>query len=52
MKPARAGVRARRGCVRCLKRPSGEARIRLGLLFPSEAELGRGEIASHEQMKP
>jgi hypothetical protein len=51
-KPARAGVRASRGCVRCLKRPSDEARIRLGLLFPPEAGLGRGEIVSLEQTKP
>jgi hypothetical protein len=31
-----------------LRSPSGEARIRLGLLFPPEAGLGRGEIASLE----
>jgi hypothetical protein len=31
-----------------LRRLSGEARIRLGLLFLSEAGLGLGEIASLE----
>jgi hypothetical protein len=35
-----------------LKRPSGEARIRLKLLFPSEAGLGQGEIASLDLIKP
>jgi hypothetical protein len=43
---ARAGLRASRGCAHCLRRPSGEARIRPGLLFPPEAKLGRGEIVS------
>jgi hypothetical protein len=31
-----------------LRGPSGEAWIHLGLLFLSEARLGRGEIASLE----
>jgi hypothetical protein len=35
-----------------LEEALGEARIRLGLLFPPEAGLGRGEIASLEQTKP
>jgi hypothetical protein len=51
-KPARAGPRASRGCARCLRRPSGEAWIRLGLLFLPEAGLERGEIASLEWMEP
>jgi hypothetical protein len=34
------------GCAHCLRRPSGETLIRPGPLFPPEAELGRGEIAS------
>jgi hypothetical protein len=46
MKPAQAGLRASRGCAHCLRRSSGEAWIRPGLLFPPEAGLGRGEIAS------
>jgi hypothetical protein len=47
-KPARAGPRASRRCARCLRRPSGETWIHLGLLFLPEAELGRGEIVSLE----
>jgi hypothetical protein len=39
-KPARAGPRESRGGARCLRRPSGEAWIRLGLLFSPEAGLG------------
>jgi hypothetical protein len=35
-----------------LEEALGEARIRLGLLFPPEAGLGRGETASLEQTKP
>jgi hypothetical protein len=35
-----------------LRGPSGEARIRLGLLFLPEAGLGRGEIVSLEWMEP
>jgi hypothetical protein len=45
-KPARAGPRASRRCARCLRRPSGEAWICLGLLFLHEAGLGWGEIVS------
>jgi hypothetical protein len=50
-KPARAGPRASRRCARCLRRPSGEAWIHLGLLFLPEAGLGRGEIVSLEWME-
>jgi hypothetical protein len=39
-KPARTGPRASRRCVCCLRRPSGEARICLGLSFLLEAGLG------------
>jgi hypothetical protein len=46
MKSARARPRASRGCAYCLRRPSGEARIRSGLLFPPEVGLVRGEIVS------
>jgi hypothetical protein len=35
-----------------LEEALGEARIHLGLLFPPEAGLGRGKIASLEQSKP
>jgi hypothetical protein len=45
-KSARAWLRASRGCALCLRRPSGEAWICLGLLFPPEAGLGWDEIAS------
>jgi hypothetical protein len=48
-KPARAGPRASRRCARCLRRPSGEVWIWLGLLFLLEAGLGRGEIMSLER---
>jgi hypothetical protein len=51
-KPARAGPQASRGCACCLRRPSGEAWIHLGLLFLSEAGLGRGEIVSLEWTEP
>jgi hypothetical protein len=52
VKPVRAGPRASRGCARFLRRPSGEAWIRLGLLFPLEAGLERGEIVSLEWTEP
>jgi hypothetical protein len=48
-KLARVGPRASQRCTRCLRRPSGEARIFLGLLFLPEARLGRGEIVSLER---
>jgi hypothetical protein len=51
-KPARAGPWTSRRCARCLRRPSGEAWIRLGLLFLPEAGLGRGEIVSLEWTEP
>jgi hypothetical protein len=47
-KPARARPQASRRGARCLRRPSGEAWIHLGLLFLPEAGLGRGEIVSLE----
>ena len=34
-----------------MRRPSGEARIHLGLLFLPEAGLGRGEIVPLEWME-
>jgi hypothetical protein len=52
VKPARAGPRASRRCVRCLRRPSGEAWICLGLPFLLEAGLGWGEIVSLEWTEP
>jgi hypothetical protein len=51
-KPARAGPRTSRRCARCLRRPSGETRICLGLPFLPEAGLGRGEIMSLEWTEP
>jgi hypothetical protein len=47
-KSARAGPRASRMSACCLRRPSGEAWIFLGLLFLPEVGLGRGEVVSLE----
>jgi hypothetical protein len=52
VKPARAGPWASWRCACCLRRPSGEAWIRLGLLFLPEAGLGRGRIVSLEWTEP
>jgi hypothetical protein len=51
-KPALVGPRSSQRCARCLRRPSGEAWILLGLLFLPEAGLGRGEIVSLEWTEP
>jgi hypothetical protein len=43
-KPARARSRESRGCACCLRRSSGEAWIRPGLLLLPEAGLGQGRV--------
>jgi hypothetical protein len=43
-KPARAGLRESWWGARCLRRPSGEAWTRLGLLLQPEAGLGWGRV--------
>jgi hypothetical protein len=50
MEPARARPWESRGGARCLRRPSGEAWTRLGLLFPPEAGLGWDRVPQVDEV--